>query len=165
MGKWLKTWNFGFIRDDLLGMICWFFSLNNSWSKLPLNYMDEGLYGWVTVYKPPLNCIDEVSYPRSCRPQMGPMLVPWTLLSGMPQKTVLCNCLSILISDKWYLLDSPQQTDNVLSAFLIDTVSGNGLSLDGIKPLPELMLSYHYWDPHLNFKTSTQENLLNMWSV
>ena len=32
--------------------------------------------------------------PGSCRPQMGPMLAPWTLLSGMPQRLQWISRLS-----------------------------------------------------------------------
>ena len=35
--------------------------------------------------------------PGSCRPQMGPMLAPWTLLSGYMQDVISCPC-------PWYLL-------------------------------------------------------------
>ena len=38
----------------------------------PLSYPDNKVYGANT------------GPPRSCRPQMGPMLAPWTLLSGKP---------------------------------------------------------------------------------
>ena len=33
--------------------------------------------------------------PGSCRPQMGPMMAPWTLLSGLVTSAILCGCKSV----------------------------------------------------------------------
>ena len=66
--------------------------------------------------------------PGSCRPQMGPMLAPWTLLSGeikfmsTSYEIVLMNVTELLW---WY----------------VKIGSGNGLLLSGYKPLLEPDLS------------------------
>ena len=88
--------------------------------------------------------------PGSCRPQMGPMMASWTLLSGCFWYRLGAYCWLMMLT--WCALENhkayqSESRDKLVVTWwchmtpwtLVITGSGNGLS-DSIKPSPEPML-------------------------
>ena len=81
--------------------------------------------------------------PGPCRPQMGPMLAPWTLLSGM-----LCFASCRLVPTKEDR-GSMSFNSSVLSAASVNwaaLVQIKAYRLLGAKPLPEPVLTNYHLD-------------------
>ena len=65
----------------------------------------------------------------SCRPQIGPMLVPWTLLSGMSPEEITWRAEMYFFGPRQYALASPRHlTNNVISTSPPNNSMGKVLS-------------------------------------
>ena len=108
--------------------------------------------------------------PGSCRPQMGPMMAPWTLLSGVSYFAVFCHGLAVIDFDilQAYLTGT-RAIPNCTSASKVTLKNmGNPSPTDDItktkqsttKPCTYLITLIHcmcYWQrSHTNFSGNEQ---------
>ena len=90
--------------------------------------------------------------PGSCRPQMGPMLVPWTLLSG--DKWITC-----MSWQQWYKQSKTEQNKlcahlNVYTAFFIKAVNTT------VNKLDLLRVSYYVHMPRQQLPVSIMQSIV-----
>ena len=106
--------------------------------------------------------------PGTCRPQMGPMLAPWTLLSGYLQDDYLnvpaidvCNAKHKVILKSLLYIGTPQFVMETISILPVYRCSRKGISLNAINDAAELATSC---DPRDQLKTRT-EQLTNLTGI
>ena len=81
--------------------------------------------------------------PGSCRPQMGPMLAPWTLLSG----TLLCQLMFTFIWCQW---NSPTPCQSIICIYIYIMVLFLLTPLPSQMKMPPLCLTQWHWRQHRN---------------
>ena len=81
--------------------------------------------------------------PGADRTQVGPMLAPWTLLSGVGMLTLIFNTLRLNATNIYWLTGSP--LIKVMVFHLYD-----------MKLLPEPMLTFCYWDGYCSIHRQTE---------
>ena len=95
----------------------------------PISYWQNSSTEWSTIPDSKVHGANMGS-PGSCRPQMGPMLAPWTLLSGMWNNNVATTL------SNWTIWSAFENNCVILRATMVNLILSSPRSseiIDGVK--------------------------------